>query len=216
MSETPDKRRPALRWAAFLIALAGLGFGTWKVLVHPNTPLPDEWNPIIPLNVADPVTPLTAWKLTRALAARDTCLAALETGAQAQVLPDFVAGDQCHIRPQVILRSVGQAEMDPINTRCQIALRMSMWERHGIQRAAQKHLGQNVRQITHFSSYNCREIRTTYRAWQHGPDEHPRHGRCNRRERVYTGGWCADFAVERLGRHSRACRVSARRAGRCL
>lgn len=160
MSETPDKRRPALRWAAFLIALAGLGFGTWKVLVHPNTPLPDEWNPIIPLNVADPVTPLTTWKLTRALAARDTCLAALETGAQAQVLPDFVAGDQCHIRPQVILRSVGQAEMDPINTRCQIALRMSMWERHGIQRAAQKHLGQNVRQITHFSSYNCREIRT--------------------------------------------------------
>lgn len=160
MSETPDKRRPALRWAAFIIVLTGLGVSTWQVLVHPNTPLPAEWNPIIPLDVADPVTPLTKWKLTRALAARGTCLAALETGAQAQVLPDFTASDQCHIRPQVSLANVGLAAMQPIKTRCQTALRIAMWERHGIQPAAQEHLGQGVRQITHFSSYNCREIRT--------------------------------------------------------
>jgi hypothetical protein len=87
-------------------------------------------------------------------------LAALETGAQTQVLPDFTASDQCHIRPQVSLTSVGQADMDPINTRCQTALRIAMWARHGIQPAAQEHLGHRGRQITHFSSYNCREIRT--------------------------------------------------------
>lgn len=157
MSEPSDTRRPALRWAAFFIVLV---LGIWQALVHPGTPLPPAWNPIVPLDLADPVTPLTTWKLTRALAGRGTCLAALETGAQATVLPDFAASDQCHIRPQVRLARVGMATMQPINTRCQTALRVAMWERHGIQPAAQEHLGQDVRRITHFSSYNCREIRT--------------------------------------------------------
>jgi len=160
MNKTPHKRRPTLRWAAFFVLIVGLGVGGWQALVHPKTPLRPEWNPMLPLDVADPATPLTMWKLNRALAARDTCLAALKTGAVAEVMPDFTAGNQCHIRPQVSLSKVGQADLKPLKTRCQTALRIAMWERHGIQPAAQKHMNQSVKEIRHFSSYNCREMRT--------------------------------------------------------
>jgi hypothetical protein len=160
MSDDPHKRRPALRRAAFLLALAGIGVGIWQVMVHPGTPLQPAWNPTKPLNVADPFTSLTKWKLTRALAGRDSCLAALGTGAVVQVLPDFEDSPLCYIRPQVDLVQVGNARLAPLKTRCQTALRLAMWERHGIQPAAQRHLGQGVQGISHFSSYNCREMRT--------------------------------------------------------
>lgn len=160
MNNAPYKRRPTLRWAAFFVILIGMMLGVWQVLVHPNTPLKPEWNPTRPLDVSDPLTALTGWKLTRALAGRDTCLAALDTSAALDVLPDFIENDACHIRPQVNLTKVGLAKMRPIKTRCQTALRIAMWERHGVQPSAQRFLGKNVQEITHFSSYNCREMRT--------------------------------------------------------
>lgn len=161
MSEYEHKRRPALRWAAFFVVIIGLGIGVWQAMVNPNGLLPPEWNPMRPLDVRDPFSPITQWKLSRALSSRDTCLMVLETGADARVLPDFKASDMCHIRPQVNLVTVGQADVKPIKTRCQTALRTAMWERHGIQPAAQLHLAQGVQEIRHFSSYNCREMRTS-------------------------------------------------------
>ena len=160
MSNYEHKRRPTLRWAAFFVVVFGLMLGAWQILAHPRTPLSPAWNPLVPLDVKHPITRLTDWKLRRALGSRNACLAALETGAVAQALPDFIDSDICHIRPQVSLAGVGQARMKPIKTRCQTALRVAMWERHGIQPAAQQHLNQSIQEITHFSSYSCREIRT--------------------------------------------------------
>lgn len=136
-------------------------FGVWYLLVYPKSPLTDAWNPFEPLEVSDAVTPLTRWKLGIALRGRESCLAALETGASAAPLPDFQQSEMCHIRPRVDLRTLGQARVDPVMTRCQTALRMAMWERHGVQPAAKAHLGTAVREITHFSSYNCRPMRTS-------------------------------------------------------
>lgn len=160
MTDNEHKRRPAMRWVALSIVLISTAAGIWQGLVHPNTPLKPEWNPLLTLRVTDPVTPITSWKLSRALAKPDTCLAVLDTGADAKRMPDLTESAQCHIRPQVDLNKVGQATLRPLKTRCQTALRMAMWEQHGIQPAALALLGQNVRQITHFSSYNCRQIRT--------------------------------------------------------
>lgn len=130
-------------------------------MVHPQTPLPTAWNPIKPLEITDRFTPLTSWKMTRALATPEACLEALETGAIFESLPDFEESAQCHIRPQIALKGVGAARVKTFKTRCQTALRMAMWERHGIQPAARRHLNAEVREITHFSSYNCRQMRTT-------------------------------------------------------
>ena len=148
--------------AAFRFLLVALGFGVWFLFIYPGSPLTNAWNPFTPLDVRDGFTPLTKWKLRAALANDGRCLAALGTGATADPLPDFVKDGECHIRPQVRLTALGETRLDPLKTRCQIALRMAMWERHGIQPAARRHLGTEVRRILHFSSYSCRPMRTTF------------------------------------------------------
>lgn len=158
----PYKRRPVLHWVALFCFMGGaIALGGWQLLVLPNTPVPPEWNPRVPLRVNDPLTALTQWKLDRALDEDAACLAALETGAQAVSKPDLVDGPQCGIAPQVTLSVAGGAKLNPINTRCQTALRVAMWTRHSLQPAAQEIFGQPLGQITHFSSFSCRQIRTT-------------------------------------------------------
>jgi hypothetical protein len=130
------------------------------LIAHPQSPLPPQWNPLKPLSVTDPITPMTSWKLRQALSADSLCRAALGTGAAFQDLPDFEQSAQCHIKPQVRLTSVGDARMRPLYTRCQTALRLAMWHQHSIAPKAQDILNQPVREILHLSSYNCREIRT--------------------------------------------------------
>lgn len=158
----PYKRRPVLHWAALLCFIGGgIALGVQQLLVHPDTPVPTAWNPYAPLRVKDPLTPLTQWKLTRALAQDATCLAALDTGAQAVRKPDLEDGPQCGITPQVTLSAAGGATLRPINTRCHTALRVAMWTQHSLQPAAAEIFGQPLAEITHFSSYSCRQIRTT-------------------------------------------------------
>lgn len=114
----------------------------------------------MPLDLRDAETPLTVWKLRRALSTGGTCIAALQTGAVASVLPDFVATPQCGIADQVELTSIGGAQLEPLNTRCQTALRLAAWHRFGVVPAAETHFGQGVAEIAHISSYSCRQIRT--------------------------------------------------------
>lgn len=151
-----------LRRVVFWVAVMGLGLGVNQALIHPDTPLPEAWNPTKPLAIADTITPLTGWKIQSALAQPDACVAVLQdAGLNAQQMPDFEESDVCHIRNRVALSSTGDAKVQPFETTCAIALRMAMWERHGLQPAAQAILGQGVREIRHYSSYNCRAIRTS-------------------------------------------------------
>lgn len=154
-----NKRRPAFGRAAFVILCAAL-FGAYRLVTLPDTPLPAAWNPIAPLSVSDPITPLTQWKLNRALATPELCLQTLMTGAVAQPLPDLVESAQCGIADQVLMSGVSGADLAPLNTRCQTALRMAMWMEHGVHPAAEQHFGQRVARVNHISSYSCRPIRT--------------------------------------------------------
>lgn len=138
----------------------GIALGAWQLMVHPSTPVPSAWNPTKPLDVRDPFTSLTAWKLQQALGDDQTCLIVLETGAQFQERPDFVDTPQCGIAPQVTLSSVGGASVALVNTRCQTALRLAMWTQHALQPAARELFDQKVTRIEHFSSYSCRAMRT--------------------------------------------------------
>lgn len=146
--------------AAFLFASA-LAYGGYQAVAHPDTPLPREWNPTQPLLITDPVTPLTGWKLNRALASTDQCLATLQGYAALEPLTPLEQSEQCFIRDRVDLRAVGDARLAPVETRCNIALRMAMWERHSVQSAAQEFFGTSVSSISHFGSYSCRVMRTS-------------------------------------------------------
>ncbi len=177
MTEEPEKteereapkRSRVSRWAIFrsvgsaVVTLAALGavVGGFLALFHPDTPLPPQWNPTIALSVTDPVTPLTSAKLRMALSDPAQCLAVLEGVAQMSSIEPLEASENCHVRNRISLTAVGLARIDRIETSCATALRMAMWERHGVQPAAREILGTEASVFRQVGSYNCRPIRTT-------------------------------------------------------
>lgn len=150
----------SLLYALLTLALMA-GAGAFVLIYATETPLPDAWNPAKPLAVSDPVTSLTTVKLRRALSSGTDCRAALATGATFEAMDDLTTSPQCGISDRVLLRGVGDATLRPVETRCQTALRLAMWYRHGIVPAAQTHFETDVRQIHHAASYSCRQMRTT-------------------------------------------------------
>ncbi|MGB0497339.1 MAG: extensin family protein [Rubricella sp.] len=151
-----------MRLLSFLLtATLILGVAVPLLLYAANTPLPRAWNPVKPLHITDPVTPVTGWKLSRASRNGEVCLAALDTGAVTfEPMEDFEASEVCHIRDRVRLSSVGPTALDPVETRCQTALRLALWEEHGLRPLAEDLLGAPLARLDHFSSYSCRPIRT--------------------------------------------------------
>lgn len=153
-----------MRWlrplSAFATALAVAAVLGAVAMVHPDTPLPDHWNPLRPLDISAPPTPVTRLKLPRAQSGA-ACRAALGTGAvRFAPMPDLAVSGTCHIRDRVLLSGLGGAALDPLETRCATALRLALWQRHGLEPAARAAFGTGIARIHHLSSYNCRPLRT--------------------------------------------------------
>ena len=144
-------------------ALTGAVFLSVAVLVavlHPASPLPREWNPREPLLVSDPYSPLTRWKAARAAGSLEQCLAALDT-ADVRALEPLETSETCGIAQRVTLSGVGSASIVPVETDCSVALKLALWEQHDLQDIAAEVFGARVTEVSHFSSYSCRRIRTT-------------------------------------------------------
>ena len=159
--EDYNKGRPNLFGAALLfVVVMGAFLGT-AAIFHRDSPLRPEWNPIIPLQFNHGISPLTSWKLDRAVANTESCLAALDGTATYGTRDDYEETAQCNIRGRLDLRAVGQASISTLETRCAVALRLAMWERHSLQPAAQAFLNTWLTKIDHIGSYNCRQIRSS-------------------------------------------------------
>ena len=146
--------------AAFSFA-GMLAYGGYLLLTHPQTPLPSAWNPLQPLRVADPVTPISGWKLARTADDAGLCTAALAPAAEVSRMPPLEETEACFIPERVSLSGIGAANLATVETSCATALHLAMWERHVVQPAAEALLGQPVSAIQHIGSYNCRLMRTT-------------------------------------------------------
>lgn len=107
------------------------------------------------------MTPVTHFKLRRVLDEPGACLRVLAQAAQFQALEPSEAGERCGIANRVDLVGVGASKLRTIETACETALRLAMWEQHGVQPAAQRYFGQSVKELRHIGSYNCRFIRGT-------------------------------------------------------
>lgn len=127
---------------------------------HPDTPLPQEWNPTVPLKVSDPYSPLTG--LMAAIAERSLarCLAALDMPSVVPLRP-LQENEDFGIADRVPVLGVGNAEVSSVETLCAVALRLALWERHDLQELAHATVGQTGTEIRHFSNYACRRIRTS-------------------------------------------------------
>lgn len=157
----PPKRRRISIWGLLSkLGFAALVWGGLWVMINADRAIPAGWNPLAPLDVTEPVTPFTQWRLRKALATPEACLAAVATTGTVTVMENFEPSDKCHIRQRVELSGVGQARIKAVETTCAIALRAAMWEHHSLQPAAQAFLETTVTGITHIGSYNCREMRT--------------------------------------------------------
>ncbi|MEL7343267.1 MAG: extensin family protein [Pseudomonadota bacterium] len=141
--------------------LAAVLAGAAVLLVwHPDTPLSPEWNPIEPLDVRAPVTPVTMWKLDRSNMGAACHGALASSGAGFDILEDFEDSELCHIRDRMTVRAVSGVALDPLDTRCITALRTALWVEHGLKPAAQRHFGAPIARLNQIGSYNCRAIRT--------------------------------------------------------
>lgn len=172
MQRKPDDPRQTINLGRLIgglfLPLVVLAMAVGVLLYHPQTPLSDPWNPTTPLDPIAQVTAITHWKLMRAVADPEQCFAALaKSGAAFTTRPDQNTSEQCHIKTPTRISTTITASLSPLETRCEMALRLTMWERHGIQPAARKNLGADVTRIHHFGSYSCRKIAGSSRMSQH-------------------------------------------------
>lgn len=164
------RRKIKVGWllGGLFLPVVVLAFAVTTLLYHPHTPLPPEWNPTRPLDPKAPLTRITRWKLARTVADPQLCTAALgRIAASVVALPPQEQNNQCHIRNRVQLSDLATARVATLETRCDTALRLAMWEHHSLQIAAQALLGARISRIHHFGSYSCRTIAGSSRMSQH-------------------------------------------------
>lgn len=150
-----SKTRRTLRAISAFAAAATLALGAYWLLTDPRSPFPDRYNPLLPLDLAQAQSPLTEFKLRRALRSPESCLAALTTGAAFDAMPPLEVTPQCGIENRVRLRAVGEVLIEPVETACETALRLAALERFALRDAAP----QPIARLQHQGSYNCRPIR---------------------------------------------------------
>ena len=146
------------RTLGFVILFAAIGLG--GIILGPG--LPDRYNPMSALDPTAPAGPFTALKLARLERDPEQCFALLDTLPDLRFvrLPDRNASAQCHIRGHAQVRGLSQASLRRVSTRCSVAVRLYMWERHVVQPAALRYLGGPIAEIEHLDSYSCRRINT--------------------------------------------------------
>ncbi len=131
------------------------------------TYLPRPYNPFAPLHIADPLTPMTGFKLRRLRSDPAYCTTALQTAPLRTVpRPDAGSAD-CPLPDVVQVQSAPIPLSSTFLASCPLAVSYAMWESHVLQPLAQQHLGQGVRRVTHLGSYACRSVRGGTRQSEH-------------------------------------------------
>ncbi len=81
--------------------------------------------------------------------------------------PSKGMGTSCERNGTVELAALSKARLRTEETRCAIAARLYMWEKHVIQPAAQRYFNEPVAEILHFGSYSCRTIAGSHQMSEH-------------------------------------------------
>lgn len=126
-----------------------LGFYEW----------PRRYDPLALPDLTENPSFMTQWQMKLVDANVDNCLIALSrAGVASNLRPDVTQGLQCGKSGAVGLRHLSTAKLRPEDTRCAIAARLYMWERNVLQPAARRLLGEDIVEIVHYGSYQCRTI----------------------------------------------------------
>lgn len=148
----------------FLLLLVLAAAAWWRGWVE----VPPRWNPWAPLDLREAPNLLTGFKLSRLREDPQLCLQALETSQlRFEPVADRVPAPGCPLTNSVRLRSGELALGSDFLASCPLAAAFALFERHGLQPAAQEVYGQPVVRIEHYGSFACRNIGGSSRRSQH-------------------------------------------------
>ena len=146
-----------LRLVIFAILILVFAYGGSRLGVFE---WPRKYDPLALPDLTEPPSLLTHWQMKLVDASPQNCTAVLsEAGVPASLKPDRAERGECGKWGAMELSRLSSARIRPEDMRCAIAARLYMWERHVVQPAARRYLGEQVTQITHFGSYQCRNMR---------------------------------------------------------
>lgn len=124
--------------------------------------IPREWNPWQPLQVADPITPVTQWKLQRLEGDPEACLAALQTTPEESLvytpLVPHTPVEGCPLDNVVRIQRTDVTFNRSFVASCPLAVAWVLYERHRLQPLARDMFGQSVAGVEHYGSFACRNI----------------------------------------------------------
>lgn len=147
-----------------LAALAVFVYAVWRG----HLDIPAKWNPWAPLDIREAPTLLTPFKLKRLQQDRLLCEQALKTSDLDYVsVPDSTPQAGCPVENAVRVSRSAVSFNGAFLATCPLAAAYALFERHGLQPAAQQTFGQPVVRIDHFGSFACRNIARSNRRSQH-------------------------------------------------
>ena len=156
--------RAFLKLLVVLLVLGAAPFAVWRGWWQ----VPPQWNPWAPLDVRLAPNWLTPWKMMRLGQNRDLCAQALATSSiRSLPLADSAATANCPLTDVLRVQGSAVAFSSSFIATCPMAVAFAMYERHGLQPAAQAVYGQAVTRIDHLGSFACRNIGTSSRRSQH-------------------------------------------------
>jgi hypothetical protein len=154
-----------IRFLPILVLVIASLYGLTRLgIIH----LPRHYDPLALPDLANPPNFVTPLQLKLIDTVPENCRLALNEVLPTAILRNFpMEKSYCLRMDTVPLRNLWKAKIRPEDTRCAMAARLYLWERHVVQPAAQLLFGEPVTEILHFGSYSCRTIRGSRFASQH-------------------------------------------------
>jgi hypothetical protein len=121
---------------------------------------PRHYDPLALPDISRPPNFLTGWQMRLVdLRAEDCALVLQRAGLAASLKPAKNIGGLCEVSGAIAMSGFSTARIKTEDMRCAVAARLYLWERHMLQPAARRILGEDITEITHFGSFSCRTIR---------------------------------------------------------
>lgn len=151
------------------LALLLLIFFLLPLAVHQHwIYLPPRWDPWAPLDINAQQNLLTPFKLWRLKKDPALCRQALDSSPLNYMpLADSTPQANCPLENTVRVQGSEVRLSNSFIATCPLAAAFAMFERHGLQPAAQAVFGQPVVGVEHVGSYACRSIAGSQRQSQH-------------------------------------------------
>jgi hypothetical protein len=164
-----DPLRRHARWPRFLlfvIVAVGTALAFRQGYVMPGI------NPLPLIDMSYPNQWLVDWRLAGIKRYPDVCARTLQSPhIEAQPIPDSPMKDGCGWTNSVRVVSAGGVRVGFDKLSCEAAVALALWLEHEVQPLARQMLGQPVRSIQSFGSYNCRNI-VGNRLWHNVRSQH--------------------------------------------